>query len=67
MCELCEISDGFIITICRKCGTPLVVSREHKSEFSLEEQFLINKMFSGRKKRWEMRTIPDHAHCHIEG
>jgi len=68
MCDLCELNKGggFIITICRQCGIPLVCSREHKPEFSLEEKLLIEKMFPDKNKRWEMRVLPDHAHCHIE-
>ena len=69
MCDLCDLNkgrDGFIITICRKCGTNLLVSRVHKSAFSQEEMFVIQNMFPDRKVRWDMRTLPEHTHCHIE-
>ena len=69
MCDLCKLADnskdGFIITICNTCKIPLVVSREHKPEFSAQEMLDIAFMFEGRQIRWEQRRIPDHAHCHI--
>lgn len=68
MCDLCQLNkgtDGFILTICRTCGTPMVVSREHRAEFEEWEKRLIRAMFPGSRIRWEPRQIEDHAHCHI--
>lgn len=71
MCDLCKLAEGgtrgesFIITICNTCKIPLIVSREHKAEFSAQEMLNIVAMFYGRKIRWEQRRILDHAHCHI--
>ena len=66
MCELCELGEGLKITICRTCGVPMVVSCEHKPEFSTEERAMIERLFYGRGIRWEMRSIKNHAHCHID-
>lgn len=67
-CDLCKTEEfPFLLTICQICGIPLVVSTEHKTEFSEEEKKLIKKIFKNKKIRWTMRSIPDHAHCHIEG
>jgi UV DNA damage repair endonuclease len=70
MCELCDLNasdDGFILTLCNNCHIPLVVSRFHRPEFTPEERQKIMAIFPGRRIRWEMRKIHDHAHCHIEG
>ncbi len=71
MCDLCKLTDeskdGFIITICDTCKTKLIISREHKPEFSADEMLKIVNMFYGHKIRWEQRKIHDHAHCHILG
>ncbi len=69
-CPLCKLESSphfFILTICKTCQIPMVVSDTHKPDFSMEEKDLIVKMFPGRKIRWTMRSIPTHAHCHIEG
>jgi len=68
-CELCNIRDGFIVTICHTCpdNVKLLVSLTHKPEFSSDEKMKIALMFPNSKIRWEMRH-PEigHAHCHIE-
>jgi hypothetical protein len=68
MCNLCRKDTyKFYITFCWvHKDTPMVVSTEHKKAFSDEEKELIRKMFPNRNIRWKMRSIPDHAHCHIE-
>jgi len=66
MCELCELNGGLKITICRTCGIPMVVSYDHKPEFSEAEKELIKRIFPDRKIRWETRKVKDHAHAHIE-
>ncbi len=66
MCELCalnESKDGFILTLCRTCGTVLIVGREHRAEFTEGEKDKIRAMFDN--VRWDMRQILDHAHCHL--
>lgn len=69
MCELCDLNsgkDGFIVTICNTCNVPMVVSRQHKPEFDVDEMVLIGLMFQGAEIRWE-QGHPEwkHAHCHI--
>lgn len=69
MCDLCDLNNstgGFILTICKTCHVPLIISRKHEEKFSLEEIEKIKRMFPNEKIRWSMRKIPDHAHCHIE-
>ena len=67
-CPLCEKeSFSFYITLCRSHRrTPLIVSVEHKREFSEGEKNMIRAMFPDRHVRFKMRTIPDHAHAHLE-
>ncbi len=67
MCDLCqEDTFSFYITFCRTHpDAVMVVSTEHKASFSPAEKALIRRMFPGRHIRWEQRSIPDHAHCHI--
>lgn len=64
-CDLCNL-DGFIITICNTCNIPMVILREHRAEFNAEEMVRIGLIFRGKKIRWEMRQIKNHAHCHIK-
>jgi len=70
MCELCELTISkhkFIITTCVSCNVPMVVSREHKPEFTDAEKAEIQSYFPSRNIRWEMRSEKRHAHCHIGG
>jgi hypothetical protein len=39
---------------------------EHKAEFSQEERDTILAMFPDRHIRLEMRSLPEHCHCHLE-
>ena len=67
-CQLCELvkdKDGFLVTICDHCGVTMVVSKEHKKEFSDYEKEIIKSLFKGKKIRWTMKKIKSHAHCHI--
>lgn len=69
MCDLCLLNsgrEGFVITQCRTCRIPLVISREHRPDFTPEEMRAIRVLFPNRKIRWAMRQIKDHAHAHIE-
>lgn len=69
MCELCALNtelQGLIITVCKTCDVPLIVSRSHRPEFTDTERGLIEQTFGSRKIRWEMKQIRSHAHCHIE-
>lgn len=69
MCDLCKRevrkAEWFYITLCDTCEVPLIVSLEHKPEFSKEEKESIKRIFPNNKIQWEMRKIKDHAHCHI--
>lgn len=67
-CELCKLAqgnDGFIITICKTCGIPLIVSRYHRKEFTGAEKNIIKQIFSAPNIRWTKANIELHAHCHI--
>ncbi len=64
-CELCEINDGFIITTCNHCDVPMIISREHKPIFSVDDVRAIKELFPTGEIRWEMKKIRDHAHAHI--
>lgn len=66
-CPLCDKSTfKLYITFCwSHSDYPLIVSTTHKSEFSEEEKELIKKIFPNREIRWEMRSIPQHAHAHL--
>ncbi len=64
MCDLCQ-NYGFIITLCRTCKIPMIVSKEHKNEFSGEDMVQIRKLFPHNQIRWEQIKIKDHAHAHI--
>ena len=65
MCDLCG-SFPFYLTFCRThTDTPLVVSTTHKPKFSNEERDMIRRLFPDHNIRFEMRSIPGHAHCHI--
>lgn len=55
---------------CLSCKIPMVVHKEHKKKFSEQEKQQImewaEKNFGGTIHiRWKMRSIPNHAHCHI--
>ena len=65
-CALCKLERGFKVAICRTCGELLIVSYDHKQEFSEIEKARIEVMFPGAKIRWEMIQIKGHAHCHLE-
>lgn len=68
MCDLCKRNDfPFLLTFCRTCNIPLVVSTQHKPNFSEEEKKMIQRLFPNRKIRFEMRNIKSHAHAHILG
>ena len=43
----------------------LIVSMIHKKEFDEKEKAIIKRMFPFNKIGWEMKSIPNHAHCHI--
>ena len=62
-CDLCNIDGMFKLTICRTCDIPMIVATEHQEKFSEEEKRVIERLF--KNIRWEMRTIKDHAHCHL--
>ena len=69
-CDLCKLvqgNEGFVITICKTCEIPLVVSRYHRVEFTESEKDMLKKFFNGTRIRWAMRQITEHAHCHVEG
>lgn len=68
-CPLCDKeSFSFYITYCKSHpDTPLVVSTKHEPKFSQSEKDIINRMFSEHfNVRFEMRSILDHSHAHLE-
>lgn len=67
-CPLCDReSFRFYITLCRSHRrTPLIVSVEHRPDFTEGEQEMILAMFPDRHVRFEMKSLPEHAHCHLE-
>ncbi len=66
-CELCVVKAfPFLITYCDSHPAELlIISTEHKLEFSQGEKNLIQSIFPNRKIRWEMQSIKDHAHAHL--
>ena len=80
MCPLCERKeimpviyedDKFWITYCMThTDCPLVILKEHRPRFSKEEAAWIVSFVSKRwprgTVRWNMASIPEHAHAHIE-
>lgn len=74
-CVLCEMKESrlqFLITSCVSCDEkyggihPIIISFEHRPEFTDEEKKFIQAIFLNRNIRWERRSIPNHAHAHIE-
>ncbi len=66
LCKLAQGNEGFVITICKTCEIPLVVSRYHRKEFTESEKDMLKKFFNGTRIRWGQRSIQNHAHCHVE-
>ena len=66
-CALCKISNfSFMITFCKSHPDyPMVISLTHKMFFNKAEKDEIKRLFPENFIDWEMRSIPDHAHCHI--
>lgn len=68
-CPLCErkkeITGWYYVTLCKACRIPMIVSVEHKPEFSKKEKQEIKKLFSKRSIRWKQRKISSHAHAHL--
>lgn len=75
MCDLCDAYPkqafgNFFLIICRSCGVPMLVLRDHRSEITKEEfaQFvrLLSCKFPGYTPRGiGTRSIPDHWHEHL--
>ncbi len=67
-CPLCDKkSFKLYITFCKThTDTPLIVSTEHKSKWTEEEERMIKNLFPNRKIRWSMQSLPNHVHCHLE-
>lgn len=65
-CSLCSNDFHFYIAFCRSHPDQiLIVGIAHRPNFTDEEKELIKKMFPDRSIRWEMKSIPQHAHCHV--
>jgi len=66
-CDLCKWKNfPFLLAFCRSHPDhPLIVSTTHKKGFSQEEKDIIKRMFPDNEIGWEMKSIPDHSHCHI--
>ncbi len=65
LCKLAQGNEGFVITICKTCEIPLVVSRYHRVEFTEFEKDMLKKFFNGTRIRWWQQSIKNHAHCHL--
>jgi len=81
-CELCnpqketegvfDLPEGFEFNVfrCRTHHEFMIVSRHHggwePGEKEMAEK-LRDILFPGKEIRWEMRSVPDHAHCHVIG
>jgi len=44
----------------------MIVATKHKESFTVEEMQRLDLMFPDHHIRYEMRSIPDHAHAHVE-
>jgi hypothetical protein len=81
-CELCNLkretewlelpqeTANFHIVRCRTHHEFMIVANHHGDWEPGEREMVIslaNKMFPGKRIRWEQQSIKDHAHCHIEG
>jgi hypothetical protein len=66
-CDLCKVFNfPFILAFCKSHPDhPLIVSTEHKKEFTEEEKKMIQDIFKGREVVFTMKSIPDHAHAHV--
>lgn len=68
-CPLCEKKrepfGWYWITVCKTCNVPMIISGEHKPEFTEQEREEIRRMFPNDDVRWKQRQIEGHAHCHI--
>lgn len=61
----------FWVTFCSvHPDCPLIVLKEHRLEFTLEEKKWIEKFVSVKwpmaTVRWTKNSLPEHAHCHVE-
>lgn len=70
-CPLCKrkkkIVGWYYVTMCDTCQVPLIVSTEHKPDFSKEEKKEIEKLFGNKYNiRQKQRDVKNHAHCHLE-
>jgi len=77
VCDLCQAvlelgtpseigHRGYVVITCRTCHIPMVVLREHRMFTDLERVAIDARFGRDYKVRWEMRSIPDHGHCHLE-
>lgn len=66
-CPLCKKQNfPFMITFCKSHPDhPLIISMTHKQQFTEEEKEIIKRLFPNNKIGWEMKSIPQHVHCHI--
>lgn len=44
----------------------MIVATKHKEAFSVEEMQRLERMFPDHPIRFEMRSLPEHAHAHVE-
>ena len=82
-CDLCKAEkltkqyyeDNLLwIADCKTCKVPIIVLKKHQAKFTAEEKFYITDIVMekfGEKAPnhldWKMKTIKDHAHCHLRG
>jgi hypothetical protein len=69
--EVLYEDEAFLVGACPdqpECA--LVALRQHRPEFMEDEkawiELFVSQEFPGWVIRWEMRSLPGHAHCHIE-
>lgn len=68
-CELCKAKSNtlFFIKFCPNHKHEfIVISSEHKTEFTREEIGVLNTMFPHLNKRWNNHENLSHAHVHIQ-
>ncbi len=65
-CCLCDLKGSFLrVTFCKTCHELILVHVGHKTYFSAREKHVIRMMFPDARIRWRMRSVRDHAHCHL--
>jgi len=60
----------YLCVECQTCHIPMWVLKVHRDRFGIDEQEelaqLTMRLFPGKIIRWEMHSILNHAHAHVE-